>query len=102
MRELFVSNELVCKGNDPRPAAQNDWPEWEFKNGTRTRIPGSFVHTVSEEAKCKTSGSTATETFTSDEIEIRIMAGQDPTNENIGELQAVRPYGALVGCCERL
>ena len=102
MRELFVSNEMVCKGNNPTPAARNDWPEWEFKNGTRTRIPGSFVHTVSEEAKCKTSGSPANETFTSDEIEIRIMLGQEPTNEDIGELQAVRSYGALVGCFERL
>ena len=105
MRELFVSNELVCKGNNPRPAVMNDWPEWELNDGTRARIPGSFVRTVSDEDQCKTNRSTGTATFTSDEIEVRIMAGQDPTNEDIGALRAsvrsyVGPSLVAVSACE--
>jgi hypothetical protein len=102
LRELFVTNP--CKGNDPKPKTASDWPEWQFKDGYRKRIPGSFVHTVSQEAKCKTDGNAATESWTSDEIEVRIMLGQDPTNEDVGELQAacVNCCGSWAGCCERL
>jgi hypothetical protein len=83
MRRLWTT-DTICKGK--RKARTSDWPDWysDDDGGTSriSRIPGSFVHTVIQEATCS---SNATEAWTSDEIEVRIMLGQDPTNEDIGE-----------------
>ncbi len=85
MRRLWTT-DTICKGK--RKARTSDWPDWySDDDGGTNRIPGSFVHTVVQDATCS---SNATETWTSHEIEVRIMLGQDPTNEDIGESASLK------------